>query len=274
MKRILCLAIAMIGMVAAMQPVFAIGAAKTTKQTESLKYNAYWHWGFIWKQAGSGTLNLFEETDAKGNTRLHGQLCGRSLSIVETIMKVRDTLDCYYTPEMIPLEYCKKTNEGSYKAIERNYYHTYVDGQIAANPFEVKPEEVDSTTVDIYRWRVKKGNDRKKVSNEGVGFDMLSIFYKLREIDYEKMTKNQRVSYRITAGVKNKQVNITYKGKSDCTLKNGKKYPAYLVELTFSSKDSDSTPIQAWLSTDPDHRPLSVVIQLKRIGAVQGEIVE
>lgn len=260
--------------VATMQPASAIGAAKTSKKTESLKYNAYWHWGFIWKLAGSGTLNLYEETDANGNERLHGQLCGRSLSIVETIMKVRDTLDCYYTPEMIPLEYCKKTNEGSYKAVERNYYHTYVDGKMVSNPFGVKFEDVDSTQVDVQRWRIKKGNDHKKVRNDGVGFDMLSVFYELRHINYDTMSKGQRVSYAITAGIKNKQVNITYKGKDTCTLKNGKKYPAYLVELTFSSKDSDSTPIQAWLSTDPDKRPLSVVIHLKRIGSVQGEIVE
>lgn len=274
MKKIICLVIAFTLAAAALQPAFAIVTAKSSKQTESLKYNAYWHWGFIWKQAGSGTLNLFEETDANGNQRYHGQLCGRSLSIVETIMKVRDTLDCYYTPEMIPLEYCKKTNEGSYKAIERNYYHSFVDGKMVNNPYNINAADVDSTTVDVYRWRVKKGNDRKQVSNDGVGYDMLSIFYKLRHIDYDNMTKNQRVSYRITAGIKNKQVNITYKGKDTCTLKNGKKYSAYLVELTFSSKDSDSTPIQAWLATTPDHRPLSVIIQLKRIGAVQGEIVE
>lgn len=273
-RKYIVLSLALILSAFAILPATAITKAKSVKQTETLKYNAYWHWGFIWKLAGSGTLNLFEEQVDENTVRYHGQLCGRSLSIVETIMKVRDTLDCYYTPELIPIEYCKKTNEGSYKAIEHNYYHNYVNGKMVSNPYNIHREDVDSTSIDVYRWRVKKGNDRKTVSNEGVGFDMLSIFYELRNINFGSMPKNKRISYRITAGVKNKQVNITYKGKDNCTLKNGKKYPAYLVELTFSSKDSDSTPIQAWLSTDPDHRPLSVIIQLKRIGSVQGEIVE
>ena len=274
MKKIICLALGVCLLMGSAQTALAIEKAKKSKQTESLKYNAYWHWGFIWKLAGSGVLNLWEEELANGSQRYHGQLCGRSLSIVETIMKVRDTLDCYYTPELVPLEYVKKTNEGSYRAIERNYYHSYANGRISANPDTLERAEIDSTTVDIYRWRSKSGNDRRKVSNVGVGFDMLSIFYELRNIDFDSMKKGERRQYYITAGVKNQRMNITYKGRQTCTMKSGKKYPAYAVELTFASKDSDSTPVQAWLSTEPDHRPLSVIIQLKRIGAVQGELVE
>ena len=258
----------------AVLPASAITSAKSAKQTESLTYNAYWHWGFIWKLAGSGTLNQWAEQVGDSTLRYHVQLCGRSMSIVESIMKVRDTLDCYYTPALIPLEYCKKTNEGSYRAIERNYYHNYADGKVVTNPFDLQRSDVDSTKIDVYRWRIKKGNDRRTVSNEGVGFDMLSIFYELRHLDYASLRPGQKLEYHITSGIKNRGLHVKYVGPRTCTLKNGRKYPAYLVELTFSTKDSDSTPLQAWLSTDPDHRPLSVVIQLKRIGAVQGEIVE
>ena len=168
----------------------------------------------------------------------------------------------------------KKTNEGNYHAIERNYYHSFADGTLQRDAYRLKREDVDSTSIDVYRWRIKKGDDRKKLKNDGVGFDMLSIFYELRNIDYSKLRPGQKLEYHITSGIKNRGLHVKYKGRETCTLKNGRKYPAYLVELTFSTKDSDSTPLQAWLSTDPDHRPLSVVINLKRIGAVQGEIVE
>lgn len=256
------------------QPSVAIEKAQEVKQTESLKYNAYWHWGFIWKLAGSGTLNQWEETLSNGTKRHHVQLCGRSMSIVESIMQVRDTLDSYYTPELIPLEYSKRTNEGSYKAVETNYYKSYTKGKVHDDVFQLKREDVDSTTVDIHRWRIKKGHDKRKVRNKGVGFDMLSIFYELRHIDFSKLKKGDKLTYYITAGVKNKTLNVIYKGRETCTLKNGKKYSSHAVTLTFSSKDSDSTPLHAWLSTSPDQRPLSVIIDLKRIGSVQGEIVE
>lgn len=274
MKKIICLVLIFILSYAIIQPVHAITKAKSAQQTESLKYNAYWHWGFIWKLAGSGTLNLWEEQLSDSTMRYHGQLCGRSLSIVESIMKVRDTLDCYYSSNHIPLEYCKKTNEGNYHAIERNYYHSFSKGKRQPNVWRLDHADIDSTQVDVYRWRSKKGNDRVTVCNEGVGLDMLSVFYELRTLDFSNLKKDQKIDFHITAGIKNKLLHVKYKGEETCTLKNGRKYPAYAVELTFASKDSDSTPIHAWLSTDPDHRPLSVIIDLKRIGSVQGEIVE
>lgn len=267
MKRILSLIFVCLlaGMIS---PTFAVTKAKSAKKVETLKYDAYWHWGFIWKKAGCGDLNLWEETTSDGKTRMHGQLCGRSLSIVESIMKVRDTLDTWHTPDMIPIEFCKKTNEGSYQAIERNFYKSFTNGK------ELTPENVDSTHVDVYRWRVKKGNDRKRHSVDAVGHDMLSVFYLIRNLDYDNMQKGEKKQFRVHAGIKAQWLNVTYCGKEKCTLKSGKQYDALKVELTFASKDSDSTPLSVWLAETPDHRPLSVVIQLKRIGSVQGEIVE
>ena len=274
MKKIFYILLTLSLMGGTCQQASAISKAKSSRQTESLKYNAYWHWGFIWKLAGSGVLSQWEEQLNDSTMRYHGQLSGRSLSIVESIMKVRDTLDCYYTQDLVPLEYCKKTNEGSYRAIERNYYHSFADGKAQKDAYHLNREDIDSTQVDIYRWRVKKGNDRSKVSNKGTGFDMLSIFYELRHIDFSKLTKGQKLTYYITSGVKNRTLHVVYNGQENCTLRSGKTYPAYSVTLTFASKDSDSTPVYAWLSTDEDQRPLSVIIELKRIGSVQGEIVE
>jgi hypothetical protein len=57
-------------------------------------------------------------------------------------------------------------------------------------------------------------------------------------------------------------------------LRNGKAYTAHRLELYFKSKDSDHTPLQVWLSSDASHKPLKVIIQLSRIGAIQGEWVE
>lgn len=246
----------------------AISKATSSQKVETLQYDAYWHWGPIWKKAGSGILTLWDEQNNDGVHRFHGQLAGRSLSIVESIMKVRDTLDCWYTPNMVPMEYCKKTNEGSYKAIERNYYQSFTNGKSWTQ------ENVDSTKVSIYRWRNKNGNDQKNFSHDGVAFDMLSVFYEIRNLDYDSMAEGTRLQYRIYSGIKGQFMNVEYRGKTTCTLRSGKQYPAYRIELTFQSKDSDSTPLQVWLATTPDHRPLSVIIQLKRIGAVQGEIVE
>jgi len=267
MKNILKYIIICIAIVIAL-PAYGITKAKSAKKTETLTYEAYWHWGFIWKKAGSGTLNVWEEQTQDNKTRIHGQVCGRSLSIVESIMQVRDTLDTWHTPDLIPIEYCKKTNEGSYKAIERNFYKNFTNGK------ELKPENVDSTQVDIYRWRIKKGNDRKRHSVNAVGHDMLSIFFVIRNLDYDNMKVGEKLKFRVHAGIKAQWLTVNYLGKKTCTLKSGKQYDSQEIELTFASKDSDSTPVHVWLAATPDHRPLCINIQLMRIGSVQGEIVE
>lgn len=273
-KAIFALIIVMLTLGAFTQPAIAISKAKSSIKVETLKYNAYWHWGFIWKLAGSGSLNVYEEQLNDSTKRYHAQICGRSASIVESIMKVRDTLDSYYTPQLVPIEYTKKTHEGSYSASEHNYYYAWKNGKMLSNIFGLGRNEIDSTRVDVYRWRSKKGNDRVKVSNVGAGMDMLLIITEMRNIDYSKMKKGEKRAYFVTSGVKNRPLFLTYNGKETCTLKNGKKYPSHSITLTFGTKDSDSTPLYAWLSTDPDQRPLSIIIDLKRIGSVQGEIVE
>ncbi|MBR0036964.1 MAG: DUF3108 domain-containing protein [Bacteroidales bacterium] len=273
MKKLFVLIIALV-LTGNLMPAFAVSEAKSSQKVEELHYDAYWHWGFIWKKAGSGILRLWDEELNDNSHRMHGQLAGRSHSIVETIMKVRDTLDCWYTPEIIPLEYSKKTHEGSYHAIERNYYKSFADGKWVKNATDLTEAKIDSTQTDIYRWRVKKGNDRRHKSTVGVGYDMLSIFYKIRQLDFDKMKKGDKLKFYICAGVRGQYMTLNYQGKTTCTLKNGKQYPSHQILLTFASKDSDSTPLQVWLAQTPDHRPLSVIIQLKRIGSIQGEIVE
>jgi hypothetical protein len=237
---------------------------------ESLKYDVYYHWGILWKKAGSGVLSLREEKNAQGETQLHGRLAARSLSIVETIMKVRDTLDTYMTTDYLPLSYEKRTHEGSYNAVEHNSYRYTRKDEGAA----LAPGNVLSTQVDIRRWRSKKGSDSAHLSTEGVAYDMLSIFYILRRLDFDHMAQGTQRSYPIFSGIKSTPMYIEYRGTETCQLRNGKAYTAHRLELYFKSKDSDHTPLQVWLSSDASHKPLKVIIQLSRIGAIQGEWVE
>ncbi|MBQ0057234.1 MAG: DUF3108 domain-containing protein [Bacteroidales bacterium] len=273
MKQILIAILTVFCLINAM-PALAVTKAKSSDKVESLKYDAYYHKGFIWIKAGSGVLTQWDEQTDDGKNRKHAQLCGRTLSIAESLMKVRDTLECWYNPDVLPIEYVKKTNEGSYQAIERNYYHIFDDGNLKEISDGLDPAVIDSTKIDVYRWRNKKGNDRKTIVNGGEAYDMLTIFYKIRSLDFDNMAAGTKLKYYIVSGIKGRWMNVHYMGKTTCTLRSGKQYPAHRIELTFQSKDSDSTPLQVWLAQSPDHRPLSVIIQLKRIGSIQGEIVE
>lgn len=240
---------------------------------EKLGYNIYFHMGFIWAKAGYGELT-FKQQQYQGETQLHGQLAAKSLSIVEHIMKVRDTLDCYFNTEMVPIAFRKATHEGSYNALANYKYAPYWAQKNAPHT----TENVDSTLVKISRWR-KKGKDApsttyKDYTNPGVAYDMLSVFYSIRNLDYAQLDKGTKLHFICYDGVDCQTINVEYRGAEKCELRDGKKYDSYLVYLTFATKGQNSTPLKVWLSKTAEHRPVKAVIGLKRIGSVQCEISE
>ncbi len=241
---------------------------------EELEYNIYFHMGIIRAKAGYGKLCFTKETDKQGATLYHGRLAGKSLSIVEHIMRVRDTLDCFFNEDMVPMSYRKGTHEGSYNAIVNYYYHTYWKDKGAAK----RINNVDSTKVELKRWR-KKGKDPDEhnvvnFSNKGVAYDMLSVFYSVRHLDYDNMKKGTRMKFVCYDGIKQQTINVEYRGPESCELRNEKKYNSHLIYLTFATKGQDETPLKVWLSKTPDHRPLKAIIGLKRIGSIRCEIQE
>lgn len=240
---------------------------------ERLTYSVYFHMGFIWAKAGYGELT-FNKVKRQGEEQLHGRLAAKSLSVVEHIMKVRDTLDCWFNTEMVPLEFRKGTHEGSYNAIAHNHYTPYWHDKNAAHT----PKNADSTQVTIDRWR-KKGKDPAQTthhafSNKGAAYDMLSVFYSVRSLDYSKMRKGTKQTFVCYDGVKKQTIKVEYLGAERCELRNEKKYDSFLIQLTFDTKGQEGTPLKVWLSKTPDHHPIKAVIALSRIGSVQCELEE
>lgn len=255
-------------------PLHAAEKPAKQEQTEKLTYDVYFHLGFIWAKAGQGTLSFYNETLADGRLQKHGQLAAKSLNVVEHIMKVRDTLDTWMNMEMLPTEFVKKTHEGKYNSIEHNLYTPKWKNTSA----KLDESNVASTEVKIHRW-LKKGKEAASTRDtihtvNEPAFDMLSLFYFVRNLNYTTMKAQSKMKYACFSGLKKDWINVEYKGTENVELRNGKRHDTYLVYLTFATKGQDSTPLKVWLSKTPDHRPLKVIIGLKRIGSVQCEISE
>lgn len=252
----------------------AVPQAKSREQFESITYDVYFHLGFIWAKAGRGTLSLANETEADGTQRVHGQLAAKSLSIVEHLMKVRDTLDTWMTPGYIPREFIKKTHEGKYNCTEHNIFQpTWKDASSDQTPSNVK-----SSKVKVHRWR-KNGSDPATETDTihtvaEPAYDMLSLFYAMRRLNFATMKKGESIKFATFPGLKKEWYKVEFNGREKISLRNGKKFDTYCVLLTVATKDQEKTPIKAWLTTTSDHKPLKVTIGLARIGSIQAEIVE
>ena len=197
--------------------------AQTTPgmQPEWLSYDVIYQLGFLWTRAATATLQLTE-------------------------YKVRDTLvsDMQRNKELLPIYYAKLADEnGTYRKDEVNY--TY-DG--------------NSTTGNIRLYRPKRNAiEDYTLTEPGIVYDMLSIFYVIRTFDFRAMEMYQIYNTKIFSGKNLEYLEIEYLGQ-EILKQNKKEYSTYKLRFRFYDRTGKKTSdkISAWVSTDNKRIPLKV----------------
>ena len=101
----------------------------------------------------------------------------------------------------------------------------------------------------------------RTLTASGPVYDMLSIFYYLRQLNYDQLNKNKLYVATIFSGKKREKIKIRSIGKEVITLKDKSKHDAYHIRFNFTQdggkKSSDDMDV--WISTDSRHIPLYLV---------------
>ena len=136
---------------------------------ETLNYEIVYHWGMIWKHAGDATLSLH-----KTNSGYNAQLTGKTRSWADKVYPVRDTLKCTMDKDLRPLRYEKLTHEKDYYArdvVKFSYNYSHTSAKCT------RYRSSGTTTIDL--------------SAKAQAYDMLSVFYMLRNLDYDELSRNK-----------------------------------------------------------------------------------
>ena len=209
---------------------------------ETLNYEIVYHWGVIWKHAADATLSL-----RKTSTGYNAQLIGKTRSWADKVYPVRDTLKCTMDANYKPLHYEKLTHEKDYYArdvikFSYNYSHT---------------------KAHCTRYR-KSGTTSIDLSAKAQAYDMVSVFYMLRNLDYDELSRNKNYTTVIFSGKEKEYLTINYKGVETIKMRDGSKCKAHCIAFKFTQeggkKSSDN--ITAWMSTDASRIPLLLVGKL------------
>ncbi len=213
-----------------------------TFNNETLNYEIVYHWGVIWKHAGDATLSL-----RKTSNGYNAQLTGKTRSWADKVYPVRDTLKCTMDKDLRPLRYEKLTHEKDYYArdvvkFSYNYSHT---------------------SAHCTRYR-KSGNTTIDLSAKTQAYDMLSVFYMLRNLDYDELSRNKNYTTVIFSGKEKEYLTINYKGVETIKMRDGSKRKAHHITFKFTQKGGkkSSDDLSAWMSTDADRIPLLLVGKL------------
>ena len=236
MKRLLTTVLLLLALVAAQQ------VQARDFSNEKLNYEIVYHWGPIWKHAADATLTIRKTSDG-----YFSQLMGKTRSWADDVYPVRDTLKCTMDAKLRPLRYEKVTHEKDYYArdvikFSYNYSHT---------------------SAHCTRYR-KSGTTTIDLSAKTQAYDMVSVFYMLRNLDYDELSRNKNYTTVIFSGKQKEYLTINYKGVETIKMRDGTKRKAHRIDFKFTQeggkKSSDN--LSAWMSTDASRIPLLLVGKL------------
>ena len=221
-------------------------AYATTFSDETLHYVITYKWGLIHKEAGTATLSL---RSAGNDYKL--TLTARTKPWADRVFQVRDTLTATVgKTDLRPHRYVKSAHEGgkfSRDEITFSYSGETVNGKAHRLRYDKKGERSESGI---------------SLKATGPTFDMLSVFYFLRTIDYNSLSKGNSVKANIFSGKQTESLTIRCVGKEKLQLRDKAKTPAeaWHIKFRFTShggkKSSDD--IDAWISADTRHIPLQI----------------
>ena len=209
---------------------------------ETLNYEIVYHWGMIWKHAADAKLSI-----RKTSSGYQVQLTGKTRSWADKVYPVRDTLKCTMNSDLKPLLYEKLTHEKDYFArdvvkFSYNYSHT---------------------NAHCTRYR-KSGTSTIDMSAKAQAYDMLSVFYMLRNLNYDELARNKNYTTVIFSGKQKEYLTINYKGVETIKMRDDSKRQAHRITFRFTQKGGkqSSDNITVWMSTDESRIPLLLVGKL------------
>ena len=216
-------------------------AASAAFQNETLRYVISYKWGLVHKDAGDATLTL---RNSGGNYNII--LTAKTKPWADKIFTVRDTLrSVVKIAGLKPLTYTKTTHEGGKYARDVIKY-SYAGRNVVANCDRIKEKKGKIT------------KSHKRLSSSGPSYDMLSIFYYLRSINFEKMKKNTIYKATVFSGKQVETIAMRNMGVETIKLRDTRQVKAYHIRFNFTSngKKKSSADMHTWISTDSRHIPL------------------
>lgn len=219
-----------------------VSAAGLTDET--LKYTVSYKWGLIHKDAGTATLTL-----RNNGFNYNLKLTAASKPWADKIYKVRDTLLSTVSKQGFrPRSYTRIAHEDN-KYSRDHIAYSYSGNKVTATATRMRQRDDGMREVHT------------TLSANGAAYDLLSVFYYLRLIDYSKLGPGKVVVTTLFSGKQSENVRIKAVGVETIKLKDKTKVKALHIKFNFTTagKKKSSEDIDAWLSDDSRHIPLLVV---------------
>lgn len=222
---------------------------KFFKPGENLTYDLYFKYGIVTSKAGHASL-FTQRTQYNGDSAYKMSLVSHSTGAARRFFKLDDTLACFMSSKLRPLAFWKDAHEGDEYTVERQTYTYLSNGDIR-----------------IQARRVKNGEERHNVTltTNKCTYDMMSIVYYARTLDYDNMKKDSKTSVIFISGKNKVNMQIHYQGVEKIKANNGQSYQCHKLALTIfdDAFTNQQDAMKVYITNDLNRVPVQIESKLK-----------
>jgi hypothetical protein len=217
------------------------------KAGESLTYDLYFNWKFIWVKAGTATYDISSST-YKGKDALRTDLLFQSNKRCSSVFPMKDTLVSYMTPQLTPLYFRKGAFEGKRYTVDEVWYSYFNNKCYLRQKFLDKRGKIHNTTH----------------SSDECNYDMLSILNVARSFDPSNYKKGDRILFPMATGKKVEEQILIYQGKEDFQANDDITYRCLVFTLLdYEEKKKEKELLRFYITDDANHLPVRIDFFLK-----------
>lgn len=226
------------------------------KPGEILDYVITYNWFFVWTDVGGVRFEATKDTMfGKDVYNLKGT--GVTFAFYDWFFQVRDVYQSWVnTDNLLPVYYHRDVDEDGY-LIDVKYRYDY-NNMVAYS-------EVEKTHKPYYQ-------DTVKISP--CTYDVISVIYQARNIDFSKYKKNEKIPFTILLDNELHNVYIRYKGKEEKKVRGVGKFKC--IKFTGSLIAGDvfkgGEDLSVWVTDDENRIPVWIESPII-VGTVKARLV-
>lgn len=214
---------------------------------ESLTFDLYFNWKFLWVKAGTATYRI-TSSNYQGQPALRTDLLFQGSPRLNRVFPMQDTLISYTTPQLVPLYYRKGATEGRNYTVDEVRY-SYPQGK----------SHVQQNFLSRHgHWH------KTEFTSDECNYDMLSILNVARSFDPTDYRKGQRIHFQMATGTKVEQQTLVYLGKKKFKANDDVTYRCLVFSLLdYDVKDKDKELLRFYVTDDANHLPVRIDFYLR-----------
>ena len=234
-----------------------ITQAQAYKAGESLRYNLYFNWKFVWVKAGDARLEI-NDTIYNGQKAMCMKLLNSTNSRADKFFRMRDTLMTVFNDRYEPLYYRKASVEGKKFRLSQVWYNYLDSANVEVSQSFLYCDEPVKCVTDTLQRPV---------------YDMMSLLAYARTLDFTTLDKGTRLTFPVATGKRIENQHLVYRDRKRTKSDHDMAYNCYIVSLITENNGKEKEIVNFHVTDDGNHLPVLLDLALN-FGSAKAKLLE